>query len=254
MISMINDTKAMFWRSMLTTLRTPTAMVTSIALPAILMLLFINVFGGSMDVGDINFANFIVPGILANVLLQSSVSTGIGVSEDMTKGIITRFRSMAISSSSFLTGHVLAAFLKTVITTTVTIGVAFLAGFRPTAGFTGWLIIVGLIVLFIFAITWFAVWLGVVMADAASVGGMLQLTAIVVFLSPGMAPTENMPRFLRIFAENQPLAPFINTMRTLMNGYTIADNSLQLAIIWWGGILLVMFALTVHAYKRKLTV
>ena len=251
MVTMINDVKAMFWRSMLNTLRTPTAMVISIAIPAILMLLFINVFGGSMDVGDYNFANFIVPGILVNVLVQSSASTGVGVSEDMTNGIINRFRSMAISSSSFLTGHVLAAFIKTIITTTVTIGVALIAGFRPTANFAEWLIIIGLIILFIFAITWFSVWLGVAMPDSASVSGILSLTAILVFLSPGMAPTENMPRFLRYFAENQPMAPFIKVLRALMNGYEVAGNNLQLAIAWWCGILLVTFIATVIAYKKK---
>jgi len=254
MMNLINDVKAMLWRSMLNTLRTPTAMVISIAIPAIIMLLFIYVFGGSMDVGDYNFANFIVPGILVNVLVQSSASTGVGVSQDMTNGIINRFRSMAISSSSFLTGHVLAAFIKTVITTSVTIGVALLAGFRPSANFTAWLIIVGLIALFIFAITWFSVWLGVIMPDSASVAGNLQLIAILVFLSPGMAPTENMPRFLRLFAENQPMAPFINALRALMNGYDVVGNNMQLAIIWWGGILLVMFTATVRAYKKKLTV
>lgn len=251
---MFRDIKTMTWRSIINTLRMPEAMVISVAIPAVLMLIFINVFGGSMDVGGYNFANFIVPGILVNVLVQSSTSTGVGVNEDMTKGIFHRFRSMDISSVAFLAGHVIAAFFKTILTTTVAIGVAFVAGFRPTAGLVDWFLIIGLIVLFIFAITWFSVWLGVIMPDSSSVSGILALTAILVFLSPGMAPTENMPRFLRYFAENQPMGPFINTIRALMNNYEIQGNDLQLTLIWWGGILVAAFAVTIAAYRKRLTI
>jgi len=250
----MRDIKTMFWRCMMVTLRTPEALVMSIAIPAILMIIFVNVFGGSMDVGAYNFANFIVPGILVNCLVQSSASTGISVNQDMTKGIINRFRSMAISNVAFLTGHVLSAFIKTLITTTVIIGVAFLTGFRPAADLGQWLMIIGLIILFVFAVTWLSVWLGVAMRDSESVGGIIQLFAVLVFLSPGMAPTETMPRFLRYFAENQPMAPFINSLRALMNGYEIYGNDLGLALLWWGGILVAMFLLTVRVYKRKLTV
>ena len=254
MMRTMKDIKTMFWRAMLITLRTPEALAMSIFIPAILMVLFVYVFGGSMDVGEYNIANFLVPGILVNSLVQSSSSTGIGVNKDMTTGIVNRFRSMAISNVSFLSGHVLSAFVKTALTTSVVIGVAFLVGFRPTAGIGEWLLIIGIIVLFIFANTWIAVWLGVRMADAESVSGIIALYAISVFLSPGMAPTENMPRFLRYFAENQPMAPFINSLRALMNGYEIAGNDLLLTLAWWCGILVLAFLATIRAYKKKLTV
>jgi len=254
MTNVFRDTKTMFWRCMVKTIRTPEAMVMSIALPAIIMFIFVNVFGGAMDVGDFNFTNFIVPGILVNSIIQALMSTAISVTQDMTGGIISRFRTMAISKSSVLTGHVLAATFKTIITSIVIILVAFLAGFRPTATLIEWLIITGLIVLFILAISWLAVFLGVAMKDSESSGGIMQLIAVLVFLSPGMAPTETMPRFLRYFAENQPMAPFIETLRALMNGNEITGNNLQLTLIWWIGILIVTFLATVHVYKKKLTV
>lgn len=248
------DTKTMFWRCMIKTLRTPDAMVIGIVVPALVMLIFVNVFGGSIDVGDYDFINFIVPGILLNSLIQGSASTGISVNQDMTTGIINRFRTMAISHASFLTGHVLAAVVKTVMTTIVIILVAVLAGFRPSATLIEWLAIVGFILLFIFAITWFAVFLGVVLKDSTGAGGLIQLAAMLVFVSSGFSPTENMPRFFRYFAENQPMTPFINVLRALMNGHAISGNDLQLALIWWGGILIVMFLATVRVYKKKLTV
>jgi len=250
----IRDIKTMFWRCMLITLRTPEALIMSIAMPAIIMLIFVNVFGGSMDVGHYNYVNFIVPGILVNCLVSSSSSTGISVNQDMTKGIISRFRSMAVIPASFLTGHVLIAFITTLITSIMILFVAFLTGFRPSANMFEWLIIIGLIMLFVFAIIWFSVWLGVVMQDSESVNGIIQFISVLVFLSPAMAPTESMPRFLRYFAENQPMAPLINTLRALLNGNDIAGNDLQLTLIWWGGILVLTFFATIRAYKKKLTV
>ena len=254
MRNIVSDIKTMFWRSLLKTLRTPEAMVMSIMIPAILMLLFVNVFGGSMDVGDYNFANFIVPGILLNSLIQGSASTAISMNQDMTTGIINRFRTMAISHSSLLIGHVLAAVVKTIMTTIVVLLVAILAGFRPAANLAEWSLVVGLLILFIFTVTWFAVLLGALMKDSESASGITQLVAILVFLSSGFSPTENMPRFLRYFAENQPMTPFINSLRALMNGYEITENNLQLALIWWGGILLISFLVAVFVYKKKMTV
>ena len=248
------DIKTMFWRCMLITLRTPESLIMSVVVPAILLVIFVFVFGGSMNVGDYNIVNFLVPGVLVNSLVQASSATGISVNKDMTTGMVARFRSMAITNVAFLAGHVLADVIKTIFTTIVVIGVAFLIGFRPTANFTEWLIIIGIIFLFILANTWIAVWLGVKMRDAESVGGIISLYAVLVFLSPGMAPTENMPRFLRYFAENQPMASFINTLRALMNGNDIAGNDLQLTLIWWGGILVLTFFATIRAYKKKLTV
>ena len=250
----IKDIKTMLWRCMLNTLRTPEALVMSIFIPVVIMLVFVNVFGGSMDVGGYSFVNFIVPGILVNCLIQSSASTGVGVNKDMTTGIVNRFRSMDISNVAFLTGHVLTAFIKSILTTAIIIGVAFATGFRPSADLLQWLFIVGFMLLFILANTWFAVWLGVVMKAAESVNGIIALYAILVFLSPGFAPTEAMPRFLQYFAENQPMAPFINSLRALTNGYNPQTSDWVATILWWGGILVLTFIATVYAYKKKLTI
>jgi len=250
----MKDIKTMFWRCMLKVLRTPQALVISIAIPAILMFLFVVVMGGSMDVGDYNVANFIVPGILVYSLVQSTSTTGVSMSQDMTTGMVNRFRSMAIPSSAFLTGHVLSGVLTTIVSTIVLFAVAFASGFRPTATLIDWLVIIGLILLLLFSITWVSVFIGVTFPDAESAGGILQLLPVLVFLSSAISPTETMPRFLRYLAENQPFTPFVNTIRALMNGYAIPNNDLQLALIWWGGILVVTFLATIRAYKNKLTV
>ena len=248
------DTKTMFWRNMIQTLRTPDALIMSIVIPGVIMLIFVNVFGGSLDVGDYNFTNFIVPGILVNSIIQALAYTGISVNQDLTSGIINRFRSMSISKSSILTAHVLVATLKTIATTIVILTVAYFAGFRPTASLTEWISISALILLFILSISWVAAFFGAALKSADSVAGMMAIIALFVFLSPGMAPTETMPRFLRYFAENQPMSPFINSIRALMNGKPIEGNDLILTLAWWGGILVVTFLATNHFYKKKLTV
>ncbi|MCL2353403.1 MAG: ABC transporter permease [Defluviitaleaceae bacterium] len=250
----IKDIKTMSWRCMLNAIKTPDSLIMSLVVPVILLLVFVNVFGGSMDIGGYNFVNFIIPGIMVNCLIQSSSSTGIGVNKDMTTGIVTRFRSMDISNVAFLAGHVLVAFIKGMATVAILIGVSFLVGFRPLADLPQWLFIIGLIMLFVMANTWLAVMLGVMMKSAESVGGFIAFYAVLVFLSPGMAPTENMPRALQIFAENQPMAPFITSIRSLVNGHAPQGDQVLATLLWWGGILILTFIATVYAYKKKLTV
>ena len=105
----IRDSITMFGRSMKTTLRHPDTLVTGMFVPVLVMLLFVFVFGGAMNLGDYSVVNFIVPGMILQVLGQASTNTAIGVNGDLRKGLIDRFRSMAISKSALLNGHMLAA-------------------------------------------------------------------------------------------------------------------------------------------------
>jgi ABC-2 type transport system permease protein len=170
----------------------------------------------------------------------------------MHKGIIDRFRSMDISKSSVLTGHVLSAIVRNMIATSVVIGVAFAIGFRPQAGLISWLIIVGVLLLYMLAITWIAVICGLVAKTPESAGTMPFLLFVLPYISSGFVPVETMPNALRIFAENQPMTPIIDTMRALMLGLPLENNLLK-AVIWSTGIIVVSFAAAVQIYRRKTT-
>jgi len=246
------DTYIMFKRSLTKTLRSPEAMAMAVLVPIVLMVLFGYVFGGIVDLGEINYINFIVPGIIVQCVTNASATTALSIHNDMSTGIIDRFRSMAIAKSAVISGHVWVSVIRSIVIAAVTIGVAVAIGFRPQAGFVDWLIIAGILTLFIIAMTWVVVIFGLIASDAESISGTGFLLTILVFLSSAFAPTESLPTALRIFAENQPMTPVINALRGLMLGLPM-DGEILAAVAWCAGITVAAFVLAVRIYKGKLT-
>ena len=246
------DSYIMFKRCLTKTLRSPETVVMATIVPIFMMVLFGFVFGGIADVGEFSYLNFVVPGIILQCIANASGATAIGVHSDMSKGIIDRFRSMAISKHAFITGHVGVSVLRNMVITAASIGSAFVIGFRPTAGLVDWLIIAGILTLFIIAITWIAVIIGLVAKDAESISGSSFLLVVLTFLSSGFAPPETLPTALRIFAEHQPMTPIIDSIRGLMLGFPL-ENEIYIALAWCVGIIAVAFIFAVQIYKNKLT-
>jgi len=240
----------MFKRCLVTSLRNPDSIATAIFVPAIVMLLFGLLFSNAMDVGEYSYVDFIVPGVVLQVVAQGVAATAINVNNDMRKGIVDRFRSMDISKSSVLTGHVLAAVVRNIIATAVVVGSAVAIGFRPQAGFVGWLAIAGILVLYMLAITWIAVICGLAAKSPESAGTMPFLLFILPYISSGFVPIESIHRSLRWFAEHQPMTSIIDTLRALMMNESPGGNLLP-ALAWVVGITVAAFVISVQIYKRR---
>ena len=254
MRNLLSDSWAMSIRSLKTTFRSPEAFATAIIVPAIVMWLFGFVFSNIMSFGDVSVINFIVPGLILQTVGQSSVSTGISINNDMTKGIMDRFRSMPISKSAVLTGHVVSSVVRNFITVGVTMGVALLIGFRPQASFLQWVAIAGILLLYMLALTWISVIGGLTASNAESVQGKLFLLFVLPYLSTGFVPVEAIDaRWLRWFVANQPMTPIINSLRGLMLDVPIEGNALALAVAWSVGFIVVAFAVAVQLYKRRVS-
>jgi len=246
------DSYTMFKRCLVKTLRSPEAMTMAIVVPFVMMILFGYVFGGVAYIEGFNYINFIVPGIILQCICNSSAATAISVHNDMSKGIIDRFRSMRIAKSAFISGHVWLSVMRSIVITIATFGAAFAVGFRPTAGFAEWMAVAGILILFIIAITWLVVIIGLLSKDAESISGATFLIVIFVFLSSAFAPPETLPTVLRVFAQYQPMTPVIDALRGLLLG-TPLNNEIMVALAWCIGLTVAGFALAVHVYKSKLT-
>lgn len=248
----IQDTLIMFKRCMMLSLRNLDAFFTGIGTPILMMLLFVYVLGGAINVGNVNYVDYLVPGIILQCIGQCGSTTAISVNYDLQKGIIDRFRSMPITTISVLTGHALAAIVRNIITTSLILAMAFLIGFRPIAGFREWIIAIGILLLFISAITWISIVFGLISSNAESANGISTFIMFLPYLSSGFVPTETMPRALRIFAENQPMTPIIEAIRSLLMKTTM-DRNLFLAFFWSVGMLLISYGTAVIIYKKKVS-
>lgn len=249
--SLLRDSKTMFIRSLKLSFRSPGAIALALFAPASMLAVFVYVFGGALDVGNYNVANFIVPGIILLTIGQSAPSISVRLNNDMTKGVVDRFRTMPIAKSSMLMGHVSATILQSIVTVAITICVSVLVGFRPQAGLNEWLMAMSIIVLYIIMMMWLAVLCAVYAKDSESASGLMTLVGVLPFLSSGFVPIETMPLVLRVFAENQPMTPIINSVRALLLNEPLADETLLTALLWCVGLDVLFCILALRIYRRK---
>jgi ABC-2 type transport system permease protein len=243
------DTSAMVGRSMRHLTRNVDALLMAVILPVMMLLLFVYVFGGAMTT-DTAYVNYVVPGIILLCASFGSAITAVSVCNDMVNGIIDRFRSLPIMSSAVLTGHVVASVFRNLVAAAVVIGVALLMGFRPTANPAEWVAAVGLLSLFIVAISWVCTALGLLASSADAANGYTFGFLLLPYVSSAFVPTETMPSWLHPFAEHQPVTPMIESVRGLLMGTPIG-NSWWLAVLWFGGIAVVAYVAATMLFKRR---
>lgn len=249
----IKECHIMFKRQNALMLQSPDAIVMAVMIPALIMLLFVSVFGGAMDVGSYNYVNFITFGVIMQASMQSSAITSINVNKDMNTGMIERFRSMPIAKISFLIGHVVAGTLRNMLSVVLMLGVAFIMGFRPTAGLVEWAYILGILLLVMFMLAWLSVFVGVAVKSGEAASGFGSLVAILAFLSSGFAPIDTLASGLQPFARHQPLTHIIDTLRGLSMGGDIG-NTWALMLVWCVGLVAFFTVATLATYLKKITV
>jgi len=251
-INILFDAWVMFKRCLIISLRNPETLLTATIIPFFLMFLFSTVFGSISDVGDFNYIDFIVPGIILQSIGQASQFSAMNVTTDMTKGIIDRFRCMSISKSAVLIGHTGAGMIRGVISNTVIILTALILGFRPQAGFIDWLLVISLLLSINITVTLIAVLCGMISKSVEGASGLLMPLFILPFMSSGFAPVDTMPSGIRWFAAMQPMTPMIDSLRALTLGLPLG-NSIWLALAWCVVLSIVSFTVSVRIYNRKLS-
>lgn len=219
--------------------------------PIMFMLLFRYVFGGSINTGNISYVDFLTAGIVVQNAAFGALTTSMSVNADLSRGIMDRFRSLPMSNAVVMLGHVTADLVRNVISSTIMILVALLIGFRPVAGVGDWLMILGILLLFTFAISWIAAIMGLLAKSMEAVQWMGFMAVFpLTFASAAFAPTDNMPTGIRIFAENQPVTHVIEAIRALMVGTPIGNHG-TLAVIWCIGIIAIAIPLAAYMFRTR---
>ena len=176
--------------------------------------------------------------------------TAIAVAQDMTEGIIARFRTMAVARSSVLTGHVVGATIQTLIGVVVVTAAALAVGFRPHANAAEWLAAFGVVLLLTFAVTWLCVGLGLSAKSVETASNSPMFLILLPFLGSGFVPTSSLPTGMRWFAEYEPFTPVNETLRGLLTGTKIGDN-LVITIAWCFGVAVLSYAWSRRLYERQ---
>ena len=177
------------------------------------------------------YLTYVVPGILLMTVAGAVQGTAISVAMDMTEGIMARFRTMAISRASVLTGHVVGSLIQTRSGSSLVLGVALLVGFRPDRGPARVARRGRRARPVTLALTWLAVALGLAAKSVETASNTPMFLILLPFLGSGFVPTESMPAGLRWFAEYQPFTPIIETLRGLLVGAPLGADGV-LAVAW----------------------
>ncbi|MFF5961464.1 ABC transporter permease [Streptomyces luteogriseus] len=239
----VRDSATMLRRNLLHARRYPSLTLNLLLTPIMLLLLFVYIFGDTMSAGiggggpdRSAYIAFVVPGLLLMTIGSTTIGTAVSISNDMTEGIIARFRTMAIHRGSVLIGHVVGSVLQAVVSVVLVGAVGVAIGFRSTgATVLEWLAAFGLLVLFATALTWIAVGMGLVSPNAEAAGNNAMPLILLPLLSSTFVPLDAMPGWFRPIAEYQPFTPAIETLRGLLLGTGIGHNG-WLALAWCLGL------------------
>ncbi|MEU6404200.1 ABC transporter permease [Streptomyces sp. NPDC046985] len=239
----VRDSTTMLRRNLLHARRYPSLTLNLLLTPIMLLLLFVYIFGDAMSAG-VNggvpdrsaYLAYLVPGLLLMTIGSTVIGTAVSVSNDMSEGIIARFRTMAIHRGSVIVGHVIGSVLQSVASVVLVGVVALAIGFRSTgATALDWLAAFGLLVLFALALTWIAVGIGLVSPNAEAASNNATPLILLPLISSAFTPTDSMPGWFRPIAEYQPFTPAIETLRGLLLGTEIGHNG-WLAVAWCLGL------------------
>lgn len=247
----VSDSLQLIKRSLMHIIKNMDQLLSVALMPIMFLLLFRYVFGGAIDTGSTTYVNFLFAGILVQTAAFGSNYTAFGVTTDLQRGIIDRFRSLPMFNSAVLIGHTVADLVRNTISAIVMVLVGLLVGFRPEASALEWLAVFGILMLFTFAFSWLSAILGLF---AKTVEGVQWLTFVLVFpltfASSAFVPVDGMPAVLRAFAENQPVTLVIDAIRALQTGEPIG-NAGWLSVVWCVGILVVAIPLASYIFRRR---
>lgn len=198
-----------------------------------------------------NYLPVIIPGVLVQTVISSSVVTGVQLREDMDKGVFDRFKSLPIARIAPLAGALLADSVRYTIATVLTFAMGYIMGYRPEGGLGSIVIAAILVIACAWAISWIFAFFGVIARTASSVSGISMIVLFpLTFASNAFVPVDTMPGWLQWFVNINPISHLVNAVRQLANTGTIGGD-LAISLLGAAVIVAVFAPLTVRAYMRK---
>jgi len=253
-LAALSDSLIMIRRSSTHIIRNTDQLLGTFFQPIMFLVLFAAVFGGAIGQAlpeGISYLDYLMAGIIVQTVAFGSTTTAIAVCNDLQKGIMDRFRSLPMNNLAVLNGHVVSDVFRNGISTIVMLLAGLVIGFRSSASLQDWLTIAGILLLFTLAFSWVAAILGVL---AKSVEGVQWLTFVIIFpltfASSAFVPTEGMGKYLKAFAENQPITQVVEAVRALILGTPVGDY-VWLSIAWCVGTLIIAIPLASWLFRKR---
>jgi ABC transporter DrrB family efflux protein len=258
--TLLQQSLTVVWRNLLHIRRMPEMLLDVTIQPVMFVLLFAYVFGGSISVAGSSYREFLLPGIMAQTMIFSSAVVAIGLTNDLAKGIVDRFKSLPMSRKSVLIGRSISSLIHSSIGIVVMALTGLLIGWRIRDGVVDGVLGFVLLLLFGFSMIWLGIWVGSLMRSVEAVNGfMFTVMFPLTFVANTFAPTESMPTWLRIIAEWNPVSALTAACRDLWGNASPPAANAQLPLqhpvvssLLWSVVFTAVFApLAVAAFRRR---
>ncbi|MFF2090669.1 ABC transporter permease [Paenibacillus sp. NPDC058174] len=247
----VRNSLTMAYRGLLKIRRTPEQLFDVTLQPIIFTLMFTYIFGGAISGDVLSYLPVIIPGILVQTVITTSIVTGVQLREDMDKGVFDRFKSLPIARIAPLAGALLADTIRYTIATVLTFGMGYIMGYRPEGGLGYVALAALLVILCSWSISWIFAFFGVIARTASSVQGISMIVLFpLTFLSNAFVPVDTMPNWLQWFVNINPISHLVTAVRDLTNSGT-AGWDLGISLIGAAVIVAVFAPITVRAYMRR---
>ena len=247
---MISDTLTLAERNLIRLPRNPDTLLAFTVQPIMFVLLFAFVFGGAIQTpGYSDYIDFLIPGMIVQQICFGGFTTALGLAEDMTKGLIDRFRSLPTARASVLAGRTLADVATNLLSVTILLTTGFVIGFRFDAGAPEVVGGIALLLLFGYAFSWIFAVIGMSVSSPEAANGVgFILIFPITFISSAFVPVESMPAGLRQVADVNPVSTMVDAIRALWLGGDVG-NSLWLSVLWCAALIAVFAPLAVRRYR-----
>jgi len=255
--SIITDSLIKAKRHLQKILRQPDWLVGVTVFPIMFLLLFRYIFGDTVQAtlpAGVDAVNYLVAGVIVQGIVFGALNTGLGLAMDAKEGLMDRFASLPMSRSAVVFGRILADMAITVFTTTITILVGLLVGFRPSANVAEWIAAVALMLLMAFVLAWFGAIIGLALKTVEAVNS-IGFTFIFpfTFVSSTFINPDFLPSWLQGFAKNQPFTLLLDATRGLLTGFPEIGNSAWMVTLYLLIALVVLVPIALRMYERRLT-
>jgi oleandomycin transport system permease protein len=251
-LRMLRHSLVLAKRNLIGVTRNPEAFLDVTLQPVIFLALFTFIFGGAVAHGSRHdYLQFLLPGVLAQLVAFSGAAIGVNLNSDIEKGVFDRFRSLPIARAAPLVGAVLGDVVRYGVLCVITLGFGYVLGFRAHTSAPEVLAACLIVIAFALCLSWISVLIGMLARTPGSVQGIVFLIMFpLTFGTSIFVPASTLPGWLQSFTHVNPLTHLVNTMRGLMLGGPVQSD-----LLWtfaWMGILLVVFVpLALAAYRRR---